>query len=568
MMEVDAAGLAADGGVAHKNMSDDTFSSEASVALAAASDTALSTSNHVASLSASSSPSPPPLPPHELARQLDLRRPIRTLLPPTHQVTIPVRLLNAELTCGVCLGIIRGATAVSECLHRFCASCINASLRHHKKECPQCRVACPSHRNLRKDEHFDRIIGSIYPDLEQTEYEQERQAEALIDSAGLSKFAESAVRGAQRQAADAKQRLVETRRLQEEAKLEEKARRQREENSVYLRLQLLPSSSFDAELGNISVRTRKQISVDLLRLWIEHKLKEAWREARKNEAATAANGTTAATAAASAPRVRVSFWCRWSEMSDVSRQIWTKAREQPPASPPPPPPAPPAAAATAATDAAAASASGAVSGGLVIRLPKFPPTSAPTPCTYDGDKEPTAATTAPTTTAAAPAVSDAGTSASMQDDDASTAGTRKRKRLDGRSADDVAGFVPHSLTRSEYCQLGNRTPLRSLPSAVLDDSRLMGGRSGGGSGARRITLLYQADEVDADGQLVKKLATEAAAARPELNGTAAAHSAPKSVETPSSAQSVSSSSSPPSPEPQFTPAVPAVPMHEEDDSWM
>jgi hypothetical protein len=33
------------------------------------------------------------------------------------------------LTCPVCLGFIRDAMAVMECLHRFCRECINSSLR-------------------------------------------------------------------------------------------------------------------------------------------------------------------------------------------------------------------------------------------------------------------------------------------------------------------------------------------------------------------------------------------------------------------------------------------------------
>ena len=501
-----------------------------------------------ASLSSSASfPAPPP--PHELARQFDLRRPIRTLLPASHQVTIPVRLLNAELTCIICLGVIRSATAVSECLHRFCHSCINASLRHHKKECPQCRVACPSHRNLRKDAMFDHIIASIYPDLEKAQYELEKTEEALIDSAGLSKFAESAVRGAQKQAEDAKHRLAETRRMQEEAKAEEKARRQREENSVYLRLEPLPSSTLGVTLGNISVRTRKQISVDLLRLWIEHKLKEVWREAHQNDMADASGGTSASPAPA--PRVGVSIWCRWSEMSDVSRQLWMKVREP---TPPPPPPAP---------TIVAATNNGADSNSLVIRLPKFPPTSPPTPCTYNGDHDDaTPSTTQPASTAT-PAASSAATNDRMQDGELDSTTSRKRKRPGSRAADDVAGFVPHELARSDYCQLGNRTPLRTLPSAVLDDSRLMGGRSGGGSGARRITLLYQADEVDENGQLVKKLAV--AAAKQQPNGTAASHSATASPAALHFSRPLSSDSSPPSP--QFTPALPSLALGEEDDRW-
>ena len=38
--------------------------------------------------------------------------------------------LNKDLTCPICLGIIRNATVVMECLHRFCNDCIRL--------CPVC----------------------------------------------------------------------------------------------------------------------------------------------------------------------------------------------------------------------------------------------------------------------------------------------------------------------------------------------------------------------------------------------------------------------------------------------
>lgn len=107
------------------------------------------------------------------------RRRVRTVLPAEKcNLTIPIRLLNSELTCAgntrwnmqqhhvqcpaiatksltflpcvtlfclfaataVCLGIIRNCTAICECLHRFCADCIENSLRYGKKECPQCKL--------------------------------------------------------------------------------------------------------------------------------------------------------------------------------------------------------------------------------------------------------------------------------------------------------------------------------------------------------------------------------------------------------------------------------------------
>jgi hypothetical protein len=49
---------------------------------------------------------------------------------------IPARLLNAELTCPICLSIVRMAHTFMECLHRFCQECIEKYLRL-QKECPK-----------------------------------------------------------------------------------------------------------------------------------------------------------------------------------------------------------------------------------------------------------------------------------------------------------------------------------------------------------------------------------------------------------------------------------------------
>jgi hypothetical protein len=74
------------------------------------------------------------------------------------------------LTCPVCLGFIRDAMAVMECLHRFCRECINSSLRlgynfltRSNRECPACRLPVVSHRNLRPDTAFNELVLQLCP---------------------------------------------------------------------------------------------------------------------------------------------------------------------------------------------------------------------------------------------------------------------------------------------------------------------------------------------------------------------------------------------------------------------
>ncbi|CAI5724282.1 unnamed protein product [Hyaloperonospora brassicae] len=80
--------------------------------------------------------------------------------------TLSMRQLNADLTCPICLGIIKETMVVMECLHRFCRTCISTAIRHSKRECPSCRIHIPSKRSLRPDATFDAFIATVHPNLE------------------------------------------------------------------------------------------------------------------------------------------------------------------------------------------------------------------------------------------------------------------------------------------------------------------------------------------------------------------------------------------------------------------
>jgi E3 ubiquitin-protein ligase RNF1/2 len=55
-----------------------------------------------------------------------------------------------------------------ECLHRFCAECIEKFLRVGVgRACPACRVKIPTRRSLRPDTNFNAIVATIYPNLEE-----------------------------------------------------------------------------------------------------------------------------------------------------------------------------------------------------------------------------------------------------------------------------------------------------------------------------------------------------------------------------------------------------------------
>jgi len=114
----------------------------------------------------------------EIPQQEDDGPPVRQLITDDTETETYISTLNVELTCPVCLGLIRNAMTVMECVHRFCEACITKCLRLGKKECPSCRMKCVSRRSLRRDPNFDAVVRKIYPRLEEYEAEQDALIEA------------------------------------------------------------------------------------------------------------------------------------------------------------------------------------------------------------------------------------------------------------------------------------------------------------------------------------------------------------------------------------------------------
>ncbi|GMF43077.1 unnamed protein product [Phytophthora fragariaefolia] len=107
------------------------------------------------------------------------RQPRAPVTDPAATKTLSVRQLNADLTCPICLGIIKETMVVMECLHRFCGECISTAIRHSKRECPSCRIHIPSKRSLRPDANFDALIRKIHPNLAEFERNEDQIIEQL-----------------------------------------------------------------------------------------------------------------------------------------------------------------------------------------------------------------------------------------------------------------------------------------------------------------------------------------------------------------------------------------------------
>ncbi|EEY60557.1 uncharacterized protein PITG_13276 [Phytophthora infestans T30-4] len=130
------------------------------------------------------------------------RQPRAPVTDPNATRTLSVRQLNADLTCPICLGIIKETMVVMECLHRFCGECISTAIRHSNRECPSCRIHIPSKRSLRPDANFDALIRKIHPNLA----EFERNEDQIIEKVNRTRhfhnaYTESARMGVLSQAA-------------------------------------------------------------------------------------------------------------------------------------------------------------------------------------------------------------------------------------------------------------------------------------------------------------------------------------------------------------------------------
>eukprot|EP00644_Phytophthora_capsici_P008569 jgi/Phyca11/566145/estExt2_Genewise1.C_PHYCAscaffold_200202 len=137
------------------------------------------------------------------------RQPRAPVTDPNATKTLPVRQLNDNLTCPICLGIVKEAMVVMECLHRFCRKCISDAIRQtpvdggkSKSECPSCRIHIPSKRSLRPDTNFDALIKKIYPNLAEFERNEEQIIAQLNKAMHFNNaYTESARKGALSQAA-------------------------------------------------------------------------------------------------------------------------------------------------------------------------------------------------------------------------------------------------------------------------------------------------------------------------------------------------------------------------------
>ena len=464
----------------------------------------------------------------------------------------------------VCLGILRQTTAVTFCLHRFCHGCIQKSLRFGKKECPQCRVSCPSHRNLRPDPVFDAIIAAIYPDLEASEQAQDAAIEAFIDAANVTQFAESAMKGARIQAERARERAAQQKRQQEQMRAEAEERRKKAENTAWIRLLPLPPPRVKEgeapppphpahlTLVKPTIKATKTVTVQLIGLYVRGKLELRAKEEKTADQPTVVSTSTPMDVGADATPMgdgsgegegkgavalgaegetttfKVSVWFRWSDMTDVARKVWTQGRPPKP-SPTLLPPSPPSAPASFSTSAPASTAA-----------PDAPsPDSTEAASSSLSDPSSASNPPAPVMAATVDAVPTPAPTAAVVP---TPLVKRPRERTTPcRYPVWCDGFVGREEW-PDFVELASDTTARFLYEHHWDERRANSATASAqytqlGAGPwKRLTLWYLVEEVDAEGKPVKRRAVSRAGVQPEEKALAVSTmqvAVPSSVGSPS-----------------------------------
>ena len=111
----------------------------------------------------------------------EVHRTPREIATVDRRITVPTKSLNSNLKCAICLGYLKEATLVMNCLHRFCNKCIHQCIRMGMKECPNCRQFIPSRRSLRRDPKFDAILEGVVGDPLERQIWESRQGQKNAD---------------------------------------------------------------------------------------------------------------------------------------------------------------------------------------------------------------------------------------------------------------------------------------------------------------------------------------------------------------------------------------------------
>eukprot|EP00577_Skeletonema_sp_RCC1716_P021108 CAMPEP_0113372710 /NCGR_PEP_ID=MMETSP0013_2-20120614/679_1 /TAXON_ID=2843 ORGANISM="Skeletonema costatum, Strain 1716" /NCGR_SAMPLE_ID=MMETSP0013_2 /ASSEMBLY_ACC=CAM_ASM_000158 /LENGTH=290 /DNA_ID=CAMNT_0000254619 /DNA_START=39 /DNA_END=911 /DNA_ORIENTATION=- /assembly_acc=CAM_ASM_000158 len=192
----------------------------------------------------------------------------------SERVQLPLNVLNSEFHCAVCLGYIKNARCVKECLHRFCDECIDRCIRIGKKECPTCRVHIPSKRSVRPDPAFDKLLQSIYGDVEKVEKYEEEETLRLNKEKNMNNFTDQSRKLGIRQQSKQRKKHVNVPSSEIPSLPSSTSRVLGLEESPLIEfvLRRYPQESKVDRLIKEHIRTSREITVEALKIFLAKKL--------------------------------------------------------------------------------------------------------------------------------------------------------------------------------------------------------------------------------------------------------------------------------------------------------
>ncbi|CAD5218259.1 unnamed protein product [Bursaphelenchus okinawaensis] len=94
-----------------------------------------------------------------------------------HGYMVKLKLLNSNLTCGICQGYLIDAITIMDCLHSFCKSCLLMYFEDNK-DCPECHTVIhqshPTHY-VTYDRTLQEIVYKLVPGLLEAEQKRRKQ---------------------------------------------------------------------------------------------------------------------------------------------------------------------------------------------------------------------------------------------------------------------------------------------------------------------------------------------------------------------------------------------------------
>mmetsp|Transcript_23741 Transcript_23741/g.56615 ORF Transcript_23741/g.56615 Transcript_23741/m.56615 type:complete len:257 (+) Transcript_23741:140-910(+) len=108
-------------------------------------------------------------------------------------VVFPTRIMNEHLICSLCMGYLRDACTVTECLHTFCKPCIYQHFCDYLT-CPTCefQLGPAPLEQIRSDRAMQNIVDKVFPHFSKEESAAEKHLKREADAGSKKRAAQAA----------------------------------------------------------------------------------------------------------------------------------------------------------------------------------------------------------------------------------------------------------------------------------------------------------------------------------------------------------------------------------------